>query len=233
MLCLRRKEDEIRLKRGSANMMANIVSLLMHMKHLVTCIRTDGIFKELEEFRASTPLTPFEARKIKYIPQHEKLCLSVSEVHRVYEAVHQDKPVVPVVTVVLGSDKSIQNVTETALLNPYSAALHTNFDSEFQEEPLTALNNADLPWSIPNTQMQYKTAIQNCYFKSLYDSPLFCTFEKQNFDENECVEDMSAEHFEEVSCELQNSSNFEEHVDVTTTYLGRYMAQGGPRILNS
>ena len=44
---------------------------------------------------------------------------------------------------------------------------------------------------------------------------------------------MSGEHFEEVSCELSNSSNFEEHVDVTTTYLGRYMAQGGPRMFNS
>ena len=177
-------------------------------------------------------MTPFEARKIKYIPQHEKLCLSVSEAHRVYEAVQQDKPVVPM-TVVLGSDKSIQNVTETALLNPYSAALHKNFDSEFQEEPLTALNDADLSWSILTTQVQYKTAVQNCCFKPLNDSPLLCTFEKQNFDESECVEYMSAEHFEEVSCELQNSSNFEEHVDVTTNYLGRYMAQGGPRMFNS
>ena len=47
----------------------------------------------------------------------------MSEAHRVYEAVQQDKPVVPI-TVVLGSDKSIQNVTETALLNLYSAAMH-------------------------------------------------------------------------------------------------------------
>ena len=44
---------------------------------------------------------------------------------------------------------------------------------------------------------------------------------------------MSDEHFKEVSCELSNSSNFEEHVDVMTTYLGRYMAQGGPRTFNS
>ena len=36
---------------------------------------------------ASTPLTSFEVRKIKYILQHEKLCLSVSEAHRVCEAV--------------------------------------------------------------------------------------------------------------------------------------------------
>ena len=88
-------------------------------------------------------MTPFEARKIKYIPQHKKLCLSVSGAHRVYQAVQQDKSVVSM-TVALGSDKLIQNVTETALLNPYSATLHKNFDSEFQGEPLTALNDDDL-----------------------------------------------------------------------------------------
>ena len=65
------------------------------------------------------------------------------------------------------------------------------------------------------------------------DSPLFQNFEQQDFDETECVEDMSNEHFEEVSCELQNTSNFEEDIDVTTTYLGRYLAQGGPRTFNS
>ena len=44
---------------------------------------------------------------------------------------------------------------------------------------------------------------------------------------------MSGEQFEEVSWELSNSSNFEEHVDVTTKYLGRYMAKGGPQTFNS
>ena len=81
---------------------------------------------------------------IKYIPQHEKLCLSVSEeAHIVYEVVQQDKPVVPM-KIKLGSDQSIQNMVETASLNPYSVALHKNFDSEFQQEPLSALNKADL-----------------------------------------------------------------------------------------
>ena len=45
-------------------------------------------------------------------------------------------------------------------------------------------------------------------------------------------QDVSGEHFEEVSCELSNSSNFEEHVDVMTTYLGRCMAQGWPQTFN-
>ena len=65
------------------------------------------------------------------------------------------------------------------------------------------------------------------------DSPLFQGFKEQNFTDAECVQDVSNEHFEEVSCELSNSSYFEEHVNVTTTYLGRYMAQGGPRMFNS
>ena len=54
-----------------------------------------------------------------------------------------------------------------------------------------------------------------------------------NFTDAECVQDVSDEHFEEVSCKLNNSSSFEEHVDVMTTYLGRYMAQGGPQMFNS
>ena len=59
------------------------------------------------------------------------------------------------------------------------------------------------------------------------DSPLFQGFTEMNFTDAECVQDVSEEHFEEVFCELTESQNFEEHVDVTTTCLGRYMAQGG------
>ena len=35
------------------------------------------------------------------------------------------------------------------------------------------------------------------------------------------------------NCGAESSSNFEEHIEVTTTYLGRYLAQGGPRTFNS
>ena len=65
------------------------------------------------------------------------------------------------------------------------------------------------------------------------DSPLFQGFKEQNFTDAECVQDVSGEPFEEVFCELSNLSNFEEHVDVMTTYLGRYMAHGGPQTFNS
>ena len=155
----------------------------------------------------------------------------MSEAHRVYEAIQQNKSVVPM-KICLGTDQS-QNMVETASENPYSAALHKNFDSEFQEEPLSALNEADLSWSLLTTHVQYTTAAEYSCFKPMNDSPLFQNFKEQNFSETGCVEDVSNEHFEEVSCELSNSSNFEEHVDVMTTYLGRYMAQGGPRTFNS
>ena len=53
----------------------------------------------------ATTCTLFEATKIKYIPQHEKLCLSVSEAHKVYEAIQQDKPVYPM-KISLGLDRT-------------------------------------------------------------------------------------------------------------------------------
>ena len=57
-------------------------------------------------------------------------------------------------------------MVETSSQNPYSAALHKNFDSESQEEPLSALNEADLLWSILktcmcNTEQQLSIPVSN------------------------------------------------------------------------
>ena len=64
-------------------------------------------------------------------------------------------------------------MAETALLNLYSAALQKNVDSEFQEEPLSVLNESDLSWSILTTHVQYMTAVQYSSFRPMNDSPLF------------------------------------------------------------
>ena len=58
-------------------------------------------------------------------------------------------------------------MVETASQNPYSAALHRTFDSEFQEELLSALNEADLSWSILTTHVQYTTAAEYSCFKPM------------------------------------------------------------------
>ena len=122
----------------------------------------------------------------------------------------------------LGLDRTRQLLLQTA--NPYVAALKRELDSEFQEESMSGLNEADLSWSILTMHVKYSKASQNSWFKPMNDSPLFKSFIEQNFTDAECVQDVSDEHFEEVSCELSNSSNLEEHVNVTTPYLGRYMA---------
>ena len=152
IFCERWQDDEDRLKRRKTNMIANIESVwnrwgIWKLQWLVWW--KSQVFKQLEEFRVSTSCTPIEATIIKHIPQHEKLCLSVSEAHRVYEAVQQDKPVVPM-KINLGSDELIPKMVQKASQNPYATALHRNFDSEFQEEPVSALNEADLSMVNPH-----------------------------------------------------------------------------------
>ena len=126
----------------------------------------------------------------------------------------------------LGLDRTRQLLSETA--NPYVAALKRELDSEFQEEPMSGLNEVDLSWSILTTQVKYVKESGKSWFKPINDRPLFQGFTEMNFTDAECVQDVSDEHLEEVSCKLSDSSNFEEHVNVMPTYLGRYMAQGGP-----
>ena len=153
------------------------------------------------------------------------MCLSVSEAHQVYEVIEEERPVYPT-KISLELNRTRQLLSQTA--NLYVAALKPDLDSDFHEEPMSDLNETDLSWSILTTQVKYTEASKKSWFKPMNDSPLFQGFTEQNFAEAECVEDVSEEHFEEVSCELSNLLNFEEHVNVMTTYLGRYMAQGGP-----
>ena len=140
----------------------------------------------------------------------------MSEAHKVYEAIQQDKPLYPT-NISLGLDRTTQLLSKTAESNPYAATLHKKLDSEFQEEPVSALNEADLSWSILTTHVQYTQAAEYSCFKPMNDSPLFQSFKEQNFSDAEWVQDMSGAHIAEVSCKLSNLSNFEEHVNVTTT----------------
>ena len=96
---------------------------------------------------------------------------------------------------------------------------------------MSDLNETDLSWSILTTQVKYTETSKKSWFKPMNNSALFQGFTEQNITDAECVEDVSNVHFEEVCCELNTSSNFKEHIDVMTTYLGRYMAQGGPRMV--
>ena len=123
----------------------------------------------------------------------------MSEAHKIYEAIQQDKPVYPM-KISLGIDRSNQAISQPTASNPYATMLQKNFDSEFQQEPVSALNDADLSWSILTTHVQYTKAAEYYCFKPMNNSPLFQSFKEQNYSEAECVQDVSGEHFEEVSC---------------------------------
>ena len=56
----------------------------------------------------------------------------------------------------LGLDRTRQLLLETT--NPYVAALKRELDSEFQEEPMSDLNETDLSLSILTTQVKYTEA---------------------------------------------------------------------------
>ena len=105
-------------------------------------------------------------------------------------------------------------MSETA--NPYVAALKRELDSEFQEEPMFGLDEADLSWSILTTQVKYTEGCEKLWFKPMNDSPLFQGFTEMNFTDAECVQDVSDEHFEEVSCKLSNSSNLKGGLECLT-----------------
>ena len=64
-------------------------------------------------------------------------------------------------------------------------------------------------------------------FREMNDSPIYLEFDTEISGKAE--EDFSEDLYEEVYSTLQVSSDFEENVDVTTTYLGRYLTGGGPR----
>ena len=56
------------------------------------------------------------------------------------------------------------------------AALNRDLDSEFQEEPLSDLNETDLSWSILTTQVKYTETSEKSWFKPMNDSALFQGF---------------------------------------------------------
>ena len=103
----------------------------------------------------------------------------MSEAHKVYEAKEQDSPVYPS-KISIGLDRTNQLLSESAASNPYAAALHKNLDSKFQEEPVSALNDANLSWSILTTHVKYMKASEYSCFKTMNDSPLFQGFKEQN-----------------------------------------------------
>ena len=87
--------------------------------------------------------------------------MTPTQAQHVYEAVENNVPVTPLRVELRSENAAVAGAKDTASMNPYAAALFTQCDTEFQEEPTTALANADLMWSLLGTEVQYKCPLKN------------------------------------------------------------------------
>ena len=179
--------------------------------------------KQLKELGPSTPSTPSDFQTPQYIPNHEKICLSKEEAEYVDQSVKNGTQVKPV-HISRKIDKSVD-----VSVNPYKEALPQEVDGHLNEEPSLEMKKCDLTWSILSTEIDYTTNKDGSPYTEMNSSNLY---NKLSEDEQLIIEDSSDqwdERFEEVTYTLHYSHKFDDTNDVSTTYLGIYMAKDEPR----
>ena len=114
-------------------------------------------------------------------------------------------------------------------VNPHKEALTQEVDGNLHEESSLEMKKCDLIWSILNTEIDCTTSKDDSPYTEMNSSNLY---NKLSVDEQLITEDPSDqwdERFEEVTCTLHYSHKFDDTNDVSTTFLGKYMAKGEPR----
>ena len=155
----------------------------------------------------------------QYIPNHEKICLTRKEAEYVYQSVKKGTQVKPV-HFSRKVDKSVD-----VSVNSYKEALTQEVNGHLHEEPSLEMKKCDLTWSILSTKIDYTTNKDGSPYTEMNSSNLY---NKLSEDEQLITEDSSVQwddRFEEVTCTLHYSHKFDDTNDVSTTYLGSYMAK--------
>ena len=147
------------------------------------------------------------------------MCLTKEETEYVYSSEKNGTQVKPV-----HISKTIDRSVDVSV-NPYKEALTQEVDGHLHEEP----TKCDLTWSILSTEIDYTTNKDNSPYAEMNMSNLY---NKLQEDEQLIIEDSSDqwdERFEEVTYSLHYSHKFDDTNDVSTTYLGSYMAKDEQR----
>ena len=147
--------------------------------------------------------------------------MTKEEAEYVYQTVRNGTQVKPV-HINRKVDKSVD-------VNPYKEALTQEVDGHLHEEPSIEMKKSDLTWSILSTEIDHTTNKDGSPYTERNSSNLY---NKLSGDEQLITEDSSDqwdERFEEVTCTLHYSCKFNDTNDVSTTYLGSYMAKDEPR----
>ena len=114
-------------------------------------------------------------------------------------------------------------------VNPYKEALTQEVDGHLHVEPSLEMKKCDLTWSVLTTEIDYTTNRDGSPYTKMNSSNLY---NKLSVDEQLITENSSDqwdERFEEVIYTLHFSHKFNDTNDVSTTYLGSYMAKDEPR----
>ena len=114
-------------------------------------------------------------------------------------------------------------------VNPYKEALTQEVDGHLHEEPSLEMKKCDLAWSILSTVIDYTTTKDNGPYVEMNTSNLYNKLQEDEQLISGDFSDQWDERFEEVTCSLHYSHKFDDTNDVSTTYLGSYMAKDEPR----
>ena len=114
-------------------------------------------------------------------------------------------------------------------VNPYKEALTQEVDGYLHEEPSLEMKKCDLAWSILSTVNDYTTIKDNSPYVEMNTSNLYNKLQEDEQLISGDSSDQWDEGFEEVTCSLHYSHKFDDTNDVSTTYLGSYMAKDEPR----
>ena len=114
-------------------------------------------------------------------------------------------------------------------VNPYKEALTQEVDGHLHEEPSLEMKKCDLAWSILSTVIDYTTIRDNSPYVEMNTSNPYNKLQEDKQLISGDSSDQWDERFEEVTCSLHYSHKFDDTNDVSTTYLGSYMAKEEPR----
>ena len=114
-------------------------------------------------------------------------------------------------------------------VNPYKEALTPEVDGHLHEEPSLEMKKCDLTWSILSTEIDYTTNKDGSPYTEMNSSNLYNRLSEDEQLITEDSSDQRDERFEEVTCTLHYSHKFDGTNDVSTIYLGSYVAKDEPR----
>ena len=149
--------------------------------------------------------------------------MTKEETEYVYSSVKNGTQVKPV-----HIDKTVDRSVDVSV-NPYKEALTQEVDGHLHDESSLEMKKCDLAWSILSTMIDYTTIRNNSPYVEMNTSNLYNKLQEDEQLISGDSSDQWDERFEEVTCSLHYSHKFDDTNDVSTTYLGSYMAKDEPR----